>query len=127
MIIQCTPVRLILMKIKRLLFWLPALFFLCLQARAEHMLWYGKPALPKDWTAGTVRGLKARGNYTVDISWKDNKLVESTILAGKDGICRIQGADFTISKNGQLHVKTVATQEMPVKQDDILKIQPMGQ
>jgi Glycosyl hydrolase family 65, N-terminal domain len=32
------------MKINRLLLWLPALFFLCLTANAESVLWYGKPA-----------------------------------------------------------------------------------
>ncbi len=32
------------------------------------------PALPDDWTSGYVKGLAARGNVTVDITWKDKKL-----------------------------------------------------
>jgi alpha-L-fucosidase 2 len=34
------------------------------------------PALPADpqWANGSVRGLKARGNITVDITWKDGKV-----------------------------------------------------
>jgi len=32
------------------------------------------PALPKAWAAGTVRGLRARGGYTVDIDWREGKV-----------------------------------------------------
>jgi alpha-L-fucosidase 2 len=32
------------------------------------------PALPKAWSKGSVRGLKARGNLTVDIAWRDGKV-----------------------------------------------------
>ncbi|MCL5096454.1 MAG: glycoside hydrolase family 95 protein, partial [Candidatus Omnitrophica bacterium] len=32
------------------------------------------PALPKAWPTGSVKGLKARGNVTVDIEWKDSRV-----------------------------------------------------
>lgn len=41
------------------------------------------PALPKEWATGSVKGLKARGNLTVDIAWKDGK-VTSYKISGPD-------------------------------------------
>ncbi len=37
------------------------------------------PALPKDWTFGIMRGLRARGGYEVDVAWKDGKFLAATI------------------------------------------------
>jgi alpha-L-fucosidase 2 len=37
------------------------------------------PALPEAWAEGSVTGLKARGNVTVDMAWKDGKLTSATL------------------------------------------------
>lgn len=37
------------------------------------------PALPSKWTAGSIRGIRCRGGYSIDIEWKDSALVEATI------------------------------------------------
>jgi len=42
------------------------------------------PALPYAWREGSVKGLKARGNLTVDIAWKDGKVTDYKIR-GKNG------------------------------------------
>ena len=42
------------------------------------------PALPLQWKEGSVKGLKARGNFNVNMDWKDGRLVHAQIL-GKEG------------------------------------------
>lgn len=39
------------------------------------------PALPAAWKSGEVKGLKARGNYTVDITWQDGKVTDYAIYS----------------------------------------------
>lgn len=43
------------------------------------------PALPKAWANGSVTGLKARGDYTIDMTWQEGELKTCRIHAGKSG------------------------------------------
>ena len=42
------------------------------------------PALPKVWPEGSVTGLRARGNITVDLTWRGGRLTEARLLSGAD-------------------------------------------
>jgi alpha-L-fucosidase 2 len=43
------------------------------------------PALPEAWNTGFIKGLKARGNLTVDIFWENGQATEVVIHAEGDG------------------------------------------
>ncbi|MBB2145131.1 glycoside hydrolase family 95 protein [Pedobacter sp. LMG 31464] len=51
---------------------------------------YLLPALPKEWTIGAISGIKARGNFTLNISWKNNKLTKAVIVSNIGGNCRLR-------------------------------------
>ncbi|MDE6637774.1 MAG: glycoside hydrolase family 95 protein, partial [Muribaculaceae bacterium] len=53
---------------------------------AVHLL----PALPDTWSEGKVNGLKARGNYTVDMCWDKGQLAEANIHSNIGGKLRIR-------------------------------------
>ncbi|HMQ08986.1 MAG TPA: glycoside hydrolase N-terminal domain-containing protein [Saprospiraceae bacterium] len=48
------------------------------------------PALPSAWESGSVKGLKARGGYEVDIVWSSGKIARATIHSSLGGHCRIR-------------------------------------
>lgn len=51
------------------------------------------PALPAAWKTGHVTGLKAVGNFTVDISWKDGQATRITVVnnGGQVGVVKYPG------------------------------------
>ena len=48
------------------------------------------PALPAQWASGTVRGMRAVGNFTVDIDWRDGEVHELTIVSNSGRPLRVQ-------------------------------------
>lgn len=63
------------------------------------------PALPNKWKKGSVSGLKARGDFLIDILWKNNKLKQAKVKANKGGVLPIRSSVPLNIKGGKL-VKT---------------------
>ena len=48
------------------------------------------PALPSTWAKGTVKGLRARGDFEIDMDWEAGKLSTATVHSEAGGTCRIR-------------------------------------
>jgi alpha-L-fucosidase 2 len=47
------------------------------------------PALPDEWATGSIKGIRARGDFTVSLTWKTGRLTQATLVSGSGGPCRI--------------------------------------
>lgn len=59
------------------------------------------PSLPAEWPSGAISGISVRGGYTVDLQWKDSKVVKVTITN------RNSAMPVTVNYNGKTVQKTV--------------------
>ena len=69
------------------------------------------PALPNLWRSGRVKGLRARGGFTVDLRWANGALTEAAVHSRIGHACRIRSAQPISVRNGKpVTVRTIAPQ-----------------
>lgn len=71
------------------------------------------PALPAAWPEGCIDGLRAVGDFTFNLKWKQHVLQECTLVSGSGNECTICSPDIVIQK-----VEAASGEEVSVTASD---------
>jgi alpha-L-fucosidase 2 len=74
------------------------------------------PALPKIWSKGSVKGIRARGDVTVDIEWDSCGPVELILTNGHAGPINLRSTLFEKAFEGSVKTEgAMATRKFMAK------------
>lgn len=83
------------------------------------------PALPDAWKEGSVEGLRARGNFLVNLTWRGGKLVLATVVSQSGEPCMVHYNGKTLNFNtqrGKSYTITYTNEKLRVKKKVIKKL-----
>ena len=76
------------------------------------------PSLPDAWPQGTITGLRARGNFGVDIVWNNGQLTQARITSDSGTECRLRYGNQTLNfptKRGKTYTIVLTDGKLTVK------------
>jgi alpha-L-fucosidase 2 len=74
------------------------------------------PALPAAWSSGRVTGLKARGGFELDITWRDGLLTEARLHNRLGQACKLWWHD--LSEQPRAMALSIGNKVLPLTLDD---------
>jgi alpha-L-fucosidase 2 len=56
------------------------------------------PALPFNWNTGNVKGIPARGVFTINMDWLEGKISNLSVASEAGNICRVKIPEIRVSQ-----------------------------
>ena len=63
------------------------------------------PALPTDWSDGSISGFKARGGHTIDLKWSEGNLTQAVIEKGSGPLNRVMIQGKLVTSDSRIKIK----------------------
>ena len=76
------------------------------------------PSLPDAWANGSISGLRARGNFGVDVEWKNGKLAKAVITSDSGETCHVRYGEATVdfpTHKGKTYTITFDGQQLNIE------------
>ena len=73
------------------------------------------PALPQSWSSGSIKGIKAVGNFELDIQWENSSLSLAKIISHKGGLLKLW------YKDKSLEIKTKAGEVVVIDKNFLIQ------